>query len=88
MHNPKNVCNFAERKTNIAAVAQLVEHQLPKLRVAGSSPVCRSCLDRVRILQEALATCSFFYTVNKDYALEELTGLMRFIVFRVLIFGT
>ena len=25
-----------------AAVAQLVEHQLPKLRVAGSSPVCRS----------------------------------------------
>ena len=26
----------------VAAVAQLVEHQLPKLRVAGSSPVCRS----------------------------------------------
>ena len=25
-----------------AAVAQLVEHQLPKLRVAGSSPVYRS----------------------------------------------
>lgn len=25
-----------------AVVAQLVEHQLPKLRVAGSSPVCRS----------------------------------------------
>ena len=25
-----------------AAVAQLVEHQLPKLRVAGSNPVCRS----------------------------------------------
>ena len=25
-----------------AAVAQSVEHQLPKLRVAGSSPVCRS----------------------------------------------
>ena len=29
-------------KGNNAAVAQLVEHQLPKLRVAGSSPVCRS----------------------------------------------
>ena len=30
-------------RTNIiAAVAQLVEHQLPKLRVAGSSPVSRS----------------------------------------------
>ena len=27
-----------------AEVAQLVEHQLPKLRVAGSSPVCRSFL--------------------------------------------
>ena len=25
-----------------AEVAQLVEHQLPKLRVAGSSPACRS----------------------------------------------
>ena len=25
-----------------AGVAQLVEHQLPKLRVAGSSPVSRS----------------------------------------------
>ena len=40
-------CNFARRKKIIlpridAAVAQLVEHQLPKLRVAGSSPVCRS----------------------------------------------
>ena len=27
---------------NFAAVAQLVEHWLPKPRVAGSSPVCRS----------------------------------------------
>ncbi len=26
-----------------AIVAQLVEHELPKLRVAGSSPVYRSC---------------------------------------------
>jgi hypothetical protein len=25
-----------------AAVAQLVEHQLPKLRAVGSSPICRS----------------------------------------------
>ena len=28
--------------TKNAAVAQLVEHQLPKLRVTGSSPACRS----------------------------------------------
>jgi hypothetical protein len=27
-----------------AGVAQLVEHQLPKLRVAGSNPVSRSFL--------------------------------------------
>ena len=33
--------NFAARNRD-AAVAQLVEHQLPKLRVAGSNPVCRS----------------------------------------------
>lgn len=30
--------------TSNAAVAQLVEHWLPKPRVAGSSPVCRSIL--------------------------------------------
>ena len=27
---------------NFAAVAQSVEHQLPKLRVTGSNPACRS----------------------------------------------
>ena len=30
------------RHSGIAGVAQLVEHQLPKLRVAGSNPVSRS----------------------------------------------
>ena len=29
-------------RSEIAEVAQLVEHQLPKLRVAGSNPVFRS----------------------------------------------
>ncbi len=33
------LCNHKYRH---AVVAQLVEHQLPKLRVAGSSPVYRS----------------------------------------------
>ena len=33
-----------------AGVAQLVEHQLPKLRVAGSSPVSRSIVPSVRQL--------------------------------------
>ena len=35
----KIICNFAYPS---AVIAQLVEHQLPKLRVAGSSPVYRS----------------------------------------------
>lgn len=30
-------------KEILAAIAQPVEHQFPKLKVAGSSPVCRSC---------------------------------------------
>ncbi len=31
----------------VAGVAQLVEHQLPKLRVAGSSPVARSGITKL-----------------------------------------
>ena len=34
-------CPALNRFRSIAGVAQLVEHQLPKLRVAGSSPVAR-----------------------------------------------
>ena len=41
-----------------ATVAQLVEHQLPKLRAAGSSPVCRS----LKIRQLAPADCLIFYS--------------------------
>ena len=33
---------FKTLKIKFAEVAQLVEHQLPKLRVAGSNPVFRS----------------------------------------------
>ncbi len=35
--------------TKIAAVAQLVEHQPPKLRVAGLSPVFRSSENQIVI---------------------------------------
>ena len=38
----------------IAVVAQLVEHQLPKLRAAGSSPVYRSKKSKALIFQSAL----------------------------------
>jgi hypothetical protein len=34
-------CPALNRFRSIAGVAQLVEHQLPKLRVAGSNPVAR-----------------------------------------------
>ena len=40
-----------------AGVAQLVEHQLPKLRVAGSNPVARFC----RREQGRFRPCSFLY---------------------------
>ena len=33
-----------------AGIAQLVEHQLPKLRVAGPNPVSRSIKDLLKIL--------------------------------------
>ena len=42
-----------------AEVAQLVEHQLPKLRVAGSSPVCRSFL--------FFFTFQFFYLFIEEH---------------------
>ena len=45
LYDSENMATFAPSKgIGYAAVAQLVEHQLPKLRVAGSSPVCRSSL--------------------------------------------
>ena len=42
-HYAVNTSVFSKFAADIfAAVAQLVEHRLPKPRVAGSSPVCRS----------------------------------------------
>ena len=40
---------FQSLGTKFAEVAQLVEHQLPKLRVAGSSPVFRSTENQIVI---------------------------------------
>ena len=39
--------------TKHAGIAQLVEHQLPKLRVAGPSPVSRS--SKIKALQKCEA---------------------------------
>ena len=39
------LCKVKEHHAEHAVVAQLVEHQLPKLRVAGSSPVYRSVVN-------------------------------------------
>ena len=41
-----------------AAIAQLVEHRLPKPRVAGSSPVCRSVLTIIGDLESLTEFCS------------------------------
>ena len=38
----EKMLKFALLNLEYAIIAQLVEHQLPKLRVAGSSPVYRS----------------------------------------------
>ena len=44
-NNSSNRNSFSgKRETNNAEVAQLVEHNLAKVRVAGSSPVFRSTL--------------------------------------------
>ncbi len=47
----KNNIVTLSHKSTAAAVAQLVEHQLPKLRVASSSLVCRST-DKVLKISE------------------------------------
>ena len=39
-----------------AEIAQLVEHQLPKLRAAGSSPVFRS-----KLQQDEASQCDVFF---------------------------
>ena len=45
-YNSEILSNFAVWINPHAVVAQLVEHQLPKLRVAGSSPVYRSTIKK------------------------------------------
>ena len=48
--------------TKVAAVAQLVEHQLPKLRVTGSSPACRSSVFKANILIMKNISLYFLYS--------------------------
>ncbi len=55
---------------NIAEVAQLVEHQLPKLRVAGSNPVFRSVNQSVTVL---VAGCFCFSECFYDTTFELLS---------------
>ena len=37
-----DLTGLRKNRTDVAEIAQLVEHQLPKLRAAGSNPVFRS----------------------------------------------
>ena len=63
------------RQLRQAAVAQLVEHQLPKLRVTGSNPACRSTW-KIRHLDENLG--AFFWLVIGKFRPEyPLAGALR-----------
>jgi hypothetical protein len=57
----QKIAIFAAQKSN-AVVAQLVEHQLPKLRVASSSLVCRS---KKRTPPARVAFFIFFVPLHK-----------------------
>ncbi len=63
---------FAAPATFNAAVAQSVEHQLPKLRVAGSNPVCRSKYKALKISDLKLIFNAFIhpytYTLTRKKA--------------------
>ncbi len=58
--NQKKWLTLHGQKTTSAEVAQLVEHQLPKLRVAGSSPVFRSINKALKINFITLDFGAFF----------------------------
>ena len=60
--NTKISSTFAHANENNAEVAQLVEHNLAKVRVAGSSPVFRSLPKGLGIA----CNIGAFYFVNRD----------------------
>ena len=53
---------------SIAVVAQLVEHQLPKLRVAGSSPVYRSNKEKGLEVSEDILISAVFLLLKTWYS--------------------
>ena len=48
-------CLREGHRQRLAIIAQLVEHWLPKPRVAGSSPVYRSCVDLKACIDSTMA---------------------------------
>ena len=58
------LCTRKRKQCNNAEVAQLVEHNLAKVRVAGSSPVFRSLPKGLVILRNSGA----FYFMNQSVA--------------------
>ena len=64
--------------TKVAAVAQLVEHQLPKLRVTGSSPACRSSVFKANIL--IMKSISLHFYIRSSVEIQEscLSGIFYF----------
>ena len=53
---------------SIAVVAQLVEHQLPKLRVAGSSPVYRSNKEKGLEISDIILISAVFLLLKIWYS--------------------
>ena len=63
----KEICEVTYIQTKHAVVAQLVEHQLPKLRVASSSLVYRSQGKVLKISKLQLVSNAFLVFINAKY---------------------
>ena len=65
-------------RSSVAAVAQLVEHNLAKVRVAGSNPVCRSICDNSSIGRASsfqVGGCRFESCLSLNGSLVELVTI-------------
>ena len=67
-------------RSSVAAVAQLVEHNLAKVRVAGSNPVCRSICDNSSIGRASsfqVGGCRFESCLSLNGSLVELGTILH-----------
>jgi hypothetical protein len=63
---PDGCCMFLRNEKSRAGIAQLVEYKLPKLGVAGSTPVARStCFPECQ-------ACPLFEVINQIEGMDDL----------------